>query len=81
MVFFLVEPARVELASENPLIQLSPGAVCLLCFPLISPADGIYKSVSFLFMTVAKENSPFTFAAMVMPGEMPQHSSHGQAAS
>ena len=43
----MVEPVGVEPTSENPSLQLSPGAVSLLCFPLPSPADGIRKSVSF----------------------------------
>ena len=34
--WFLVEMRRIELLSENPLIQLSPWAVCYLKFPFES---------------------------------------------
>lgn len=34
----MVDPRRVELLSENPLIQLSTGVGCLFYLPLSSPA-------------------------------------------
>ena len=35
--FFLVDPRRVELLSENPLIQLSTSVGCLFYLPSSSP--------------------------------------------
>lgn len=66
-VFCLVEPEGIEPSSEKLSLRLSPGADHLLSFPPASPMTGIGWSVSFLLMTVIKENSQFTFTADFMP--------------
>ena len=73
----MVEAAGIEPASENLLIQLSPGAVYLLNFPRrISDKQDI-RAVAFLFMTASKANGPCTFTADVTPEREPRYSHAG----
>ena len=62
-----LETARVELASENLFMQLSPGADGLLCFPPMTPSVRLHRSVALYCMTVTKAKSLFTFATHLMP--------------
>ena len=73
----MVEAAGIEPASENLLIQLSPGAVYLFDFPLRVSDKQDTRAVAFLFMTASKANGLCTFTADVTPEREPRYSHAG----
>ena len=73
----MVEAAGVEPASENLLIQLSPGAVYLLGFPRGIPGKQGIPSVAFFFMTASKAKGLCTFTAEMTPEREPRYSHAG----
>ena len=61
----MVEMARVELASENPLIQPSTWIVYLLLFPNKIADRQAISWVALLCMTDARANSRFMFTSVL----------------
>ena len=77
---FLVEMGGVEPPSENPLTELSPGAVYLLEFPS-SNADKQASDLGSPFLRDGfKSNRPCTFTAHLTLRPRPRYSSAERAA-
>lgn len=57
--------ARIELASENPLIQPSTWVVTLLKFPYENAERQAYSQVALLCMTDTRANSRFMFTSVL----------------
>ncbi len=63
--FSLVEMTGVEPVSKNPLIQLSPGAECLLSFSHQAPTVRLLTRATVLCMTSSTVNHPCMFTTHI----------------